>query len=146
MKTEIVQSLTDTFEAHAQQAENGIEFWLARDLQYLLGYDEWRNFTTVTIKAKTACELSGHPVADHFVDINKTISMPKGAEKEVPDLMLTRYACYLIAQNGDPRKPEIAQAQKHFAIQTRRQELSEQLAADIERLELRKQTSEELPA
>lgn len=89
MKTEIVQSLTDTFEAHAQQAENGIEFWLARDLQYLLGYDEWRNFTTVIIKAKTACELSGHPVADHFVDVNKMISMPKGAEKEVPDLMFT---------------------------------------------------------
>ena len=100
MKTEIVQSLTDTFEAHAQQAENGIEFWLARDLQHLLGYDEWRNFTTVISKAKTSCELSGHPVADHFVDVNKTISMPKGAEKEVPDLLLTRYACYLSAGVG----------------------------------------------
>ena len=90
MKTEIVRTLTDTFEAHAQQAENGIEFWLARDLQHLLSYDEWRNFTTVISKAKTSCELSGHPVADHFVDVNKTIAMPKGAEKEVPDLMLTK--------------------------------------------------------
>jgi DNA-damage-inducible protein D len=89
MKTEIVHTLTDTFEAHAQQAENGIEFWLARDLQHLLGYDEWRNFTTVISKAKTSCELSGHPVSDHFVDVNKTIAMPKGAEKEVPDIMLT---------------------------------------------------------
>ena len=138
MKTEIVQSLTDTFEAHAQQAENGIEFWLARDLQYLLGYDEWRNFTTVTIKAKTACELSGHPVADHFVDINKTISMPKGAEKEVPDLMLTRYACYLIAQNGDPRKQQIAFAQTYFAMQTRKAEQIEQRLLEAERVSARK--------
>jgi DNA-damage-inducible protein D len=89
MKTEIVHMLTGTFEAHAQQAENGIEFWLARDLQHLLGYDEWRNFTTVISKAKTACEMSVHSVGDHFVDVNKTISMPKGAEKEVPDIMLT---------------------------------------------------------
>jgi DNA-damage-inducible protein D len=102
MKTDLINTLTSDFEAHAQQAENGIEFWLARDLQHLLGYDEWRNFTTVISKAKTSCEVSGHPVADHFVDVNKTIAMPKGAEKEVPDLMLTRYACYLIAQNGDP--------------------------------------------
>lgn len=89
MKTEIVHTLTDTFEAHAQQSENGIEFWLARDLQHLLGYDEWRNFTAVISKAKTSCELSGHPVADHFFDVNKTITMPKEAEKEIFDIMLT---------------------------------------------------------
>lgn len=85
MKTEVIHTLTGNFEAHAQQSENGIEFWLARDLQHLLGYDEWRNFTTVISKAKTSCEMSGHPAGDHFVDVNKTISMPKGAEKEVPD-------------------------------------------------------------
>ena len=93
---------------------------LGRDLQHLLGYDEWRNFNTPISKAKTACEVSGHKASDHFVDVNKTIQMPKSAEKEVPDIMLTRYACYLIAQNGDSRKQEIAFAQTYFAIQTRR--------------------------
>jgi len=83
MKTEIVQALTDNFEAHAQQAENGIEFWLARDLQHLLGYDEWRNFTTVISKAKTACEMSGHPVGDHFVDVNKTINLGYESQRKV---------------------------------------------------------------
>ena len=101
MKTELVQALTANFEGHAQQTENGIEYWLARDLQHLLGYSEWRNFCNTAIsKARTACEVSGHHAADHFVDVNKTIQMPKGAEKEIPDLMLSRYACYLIAQNG----------------------------------------------
>lgn len=138
MKTEIVHTLTDTFEAHAQQTENGIEFWLARDLQHLLGYDEWRNFTTVISKAKTSCELSGRPVADHFVDVNKTIAMPKGAEKEVPDIMLTRYACYLIAQNGDPRKQQISFAQTYFAIQTRKAEVIEQKLLEAERVSARK--------
>lgn len=104
MKTEIVQSLTDTFEGHAQQTDTGVEFWLARDLQHLLGYAEWRNFSGVISKAKTACEVSGNGISDHFVDVNKTIAMPKGAEKEVPDIMLKRYACYLIAQNGDSQK------------------------------------------
>lgn len=108
MKRERVQTLTATFEAHAQKTETGVEYWLARDLQHLLGYDEWRNFTAVLSKARTACETAGHAAGDHFVDVNKTIQMPKGAVREVPDLMLTRYACYLIAQNGDPRKPEIA--------------------------------------
>jgi DNA-damage-inducible protein D len=123
MKTELVQSLTNTFKGHAQKTEQGVEYWLARDLQHLLGYTEWRNFGAVLGKAKTACELSGHPVVDHFVDVNKTIAMPKGAEKEVDDLMLTRYACYLVAQNGDPKKQAIAFAQTYFAVQTRRAEL-----------------------
>jgi len=92
MKTEIIQSMTETFEGHAQQTETGVEYWLARDLQHLLGYDEWRNFNTAISKAKSACEVSGHAIRDHFVDVNKTIQMPKGAVKEVPDLMLTRYA------------------------------------------------------
>ncbi len=89
MKTEIVQTLTDTFEAHAQQAENGIEFWLARDLQHLLGYDEWRNFTAVINKAKTACEVSDHPISDHFVDVNKMVDLGSGSQREVDDIMLT---------------------------------------------------------
>jgi DNA-damage-inducible protein D len=139
MKTDIVRTLTDTFEAHAQQTEGGVEFWLARDIQHLLGYAEWRNFSnTVISKAKTACEVSGHAVSDHFVDVNKTITMPKSAEKEVPDLMLTRYACYLIAQNGDSRKPEIAFAQTYFALQTRRAELIEQRLLEAERVQARK--------
>jgi DNA-damage-inducible protein D len=138
MKTEIVQELTDNFEAHAQQTENGVEFWLARDIQHLLGYSEWRNFNTVITKAKIACEVSGHLPGDHFVDVNKTIAMPKGAEKEVPDLMLTRYACYLIAQNGDPKKQEIAFAQTYFAIQTRKAELIEQRLLENERVSARK--------
>jgi DNA-damage-inducible protein D len=142
MKTELVQSLTSNFEAHAQRTEGGVEYWLARDLQNLLGYTEWRNFNNTAIsKAKTACETSGHTVSDHFVDVNKTIQMPKSAEKEIPDIMLTRYACYLIAQNGDPRKQEIAFAQTYFAIQTRRAEIIEQRLLEAERVSARKKLS-----
>ncbi|MEI6639855.1 MAG: BRO family protein [Chlorobium sp.] len=119
MKPEVIQSLTTTFESCVQKTENGVEYWLARDLQHLLGYGEWRNFSAVISKAKTACEVSDHAATDHFVDVNKTISMPKTAEKEVLDIILIRYACYLIAQNGDPRKQEIAFAQTYFAVQTR---------------------------
>lgn len=149
MKTELIHALTEDFEAHAQRTDSGIEFWLARDLQQLLGYDEWRNFTTVIVKAKTACEVSGHPIGDHFVDVNKTIPMPKGAEKTVPDWMLTRYACYLIAQNGDSRKAQIAFAQTYFALQTRRAEQIEQRLLEAERLSARKKltaTEKELSA
>ena len=141
MKTELVHTLTNNFESHALQTENGIEYWLARDLQHLLGYGEWRNFSAVISKAKTACEVSEHAASDHFVDVNKTIRMPKTAEKEVPDIMLTRYACYLIAQNGDPRKQEIAFAQTYFAIQTRRAELIEQRLLEAERLHARHKLS-----
>ena len=142
MKKELVQTLTDTFEGHAQQTETGVEYWLARDIQHLLGYTEWRNFALVISKAQTACELSGHLPPDHFVDVNKTIGMPKGASKDVPDIMLTRYACYLIAQNGDPRKPEIAFAQTYFAVQTRKAELIEQRMLDAERIHARKKLTE----
>jgi DNA-damage-inducible protein D len=138
MKTELVQALTTTFEAYAQQTESGIEFWLARDLQHLLGYTKWDNFLNVVSKAKTACEVTGHAVSDHFADVGKTIAMPKGAEKEVPDIMLTRYACYLIAQNGDPKKQEIAFAQTYFAVQTRKAELIEQRLLEAERVSARK--------
>lgn len=148
MKTELIQSLTSTFEAHAQRTESGVEYWLARDLQHLLGYTEWRNFSsTVISKAKTACEISGHRISDHFVDVNKTIAMPKGAEKVIDDLLLTRYACYLVAQNGDPRKEAIAFAQTYFAYQTRRAELIEQRLLEAERVSARHkltQTEKEL--
>ena len=103
MKKQIIKSLTKNFESYVNKTENGIEFWLARDLQNLLGYTDWRNFLKVISKAKTACEISGNEVSDRFVDISKTIKMPKTAEKTVPDIMLDRYACYLIAQNGDSR-------------------------------------------
>lgn len=142
MKKELVQALTDNFEGHAQQTETGVEYWLARDIQHLLGYTEWRNFGLVINKAQTACELSNHSPLDHFVDVNKTIAMPKGASKDVPDIMLTRYACYLIAQNGDPRKPEIAFAQTYFAVQTRKAELIEQRLLDAERIHARKKLTE----
>lgn len=126
---------------HAQKTENGVEFWLARDLQHLLGYTKWDNFLNVISKAKTACEGSGPEVPNHFADVGKTIAMPKGATKEIPDLMLTRYACYLIAQNGDPKKQEIAFAQTYFAIQTRRAELIEKRLLETERVSARKKLS-----
>ena len=142
MKTELVQTLTATFEGHAQQTEGGVEFWLARDLQHLLGYSKWDNFLGVVGKAKTACEVSGHPVADHFADVGKMVDLGSGSQREVNDILLTRYACYLIAQNGDPRKPEIAFAQTYFAVQTRRAELIEQRLLDAERVTARKKLSE----
>lgn len=138
MKTEIIQSLTDTFEGHAQQTETGVEFWLARDLQHLLGYAEWRNFSGVITKAKTACEVSGNPITDHFVDVNKMVDIGSGSQRQVDDIMLTRYACYLIAQNGDSQKEPIAFAQTYFAVQTRKAELIEQRLLEAERLSARK--------
>ncbi len=138
MKTEIIQFLTDTFEGHAQQTDGGVEYWLGRDLQHLLGYTEWRNFTLVITKAKTACEVSGHATSDHFVEVNKMVDLGSGSQREVDDVMLTRYACYLIAQNGDPKKQEIAFAQTYFAIQTRRAELIEQRLLEAERVWARK--------
>ena len=138
MKIEIIHNLTDTFEGHAQQAENGVEFWLARDLQHLLGYAEWRNFNTAISKAKTACEISNHNISDHFVDVNKMVDLGSGSQREIDDIMLSRYACYLVAQNGDSQKQEIAFAQTYFAIQTRRAELIEQRLLEAERLSARK--------
>jgi DNA-damage-inducible protein D len=138
MKTDLVHALTQTFEGHAQQTDAGVEFWLARDLQQLLGYTEWRNFTAVISKAKTACEVSRHAVSDHFVDVNKMVDLGSGSQREVDDIMLTRYACYLIAQNGDPKKQEIAFAQTYFAVQTRRAELIEQRLLEAERISARK--------
>lgn len=142
MKTDLVRSLTETFEGHAQQTESGIEYWLARDLQHLLGYSKWENFINVVSKAKTACELSGHVVDNHFPDVRKMVDLGSGSRREVEDIMLTRYACYLIAQNGDPKKQPIAFAQTYFAIQTRRAELIEQRLLDAERVSARKKLSQ----
>lgn len=137
MKSETIAFLRKTFEEHAH-SENGLEFWYARDLQALLEYDDWRNFSNVIEKAKIACKNSGHDEGDHFVDVNKMIPLGKGAERRVDDLLLTRYACYLIAQNGDSRKDQIAFAQSYFAIQTRKQELIEKRIALSERIAARK--------
>jgi DNA-damage-inducible protein D len=107
MEKDTILKLNKRFEEYAYE-QDGIEYWLARELQELLGYADWRNFQNAINKAKESCETTGEAVSDHFVDVNKTIQMPKGASKEVPDFMLTRYACYLIAQNGDPKKEQIA--------------------------------------
>tara|TARA_B100000989_G_C19531008_1_gene469864 strand:+ start:3033 stop:3869 length:837 start_codon:yes stop_codon:yes gene_type:complete len=141
MKKEIVHTLTEDFESHAYQTEEGIEYWLARDLQKLLGYGKWGNFENVITKAKIACKNTGHAENHHFADVGKTIPMPKGAQKTISDIMLTRYACYLIAQNGDPKKQEIAFAQTYFAIQTRKAELIEQRLLENERVSARKKLS-----
>jgi DNA-damage-inducible protein D len=142
MKTEIIHSLTTNFEAHAQRTDQGVEFWLARDIQHLLGYAKWENFLNVLNKAKTACEVSGHVIENHFPDVRKMVDLGSGSQREVDDLMLTRYACYLIAQNGDPRKSEIAFAQTYFAVQTRKAELIEQRLLEAERVTARKKLTE----
>lgn len=135
-----------SFEDLKQVNRHGAEYWTARELQPLLGYKQWRSFEKAIQKAITSCEESGNDSGHHFARARKPIVGGKGAVQEVNDYQLSRFACYLIAQNGDPRISEIAEAQKYFAIQTRRQELSDALSADLERLETRKQTSEEFKA
>lgn len=136
MKKELITKLHKSFEDCAHQ-KDGVEYWLARELQALLGYKEWRNFGQVIDKARIACQNAGQPAADHFVDVNKMVEIGSQAERPVEDIALTRYACYLIAQNGDPRKDAIAFAMTYFAVQTRKQELIETRIAEWERLQAR---------
>jgi DNA-damage-inducible protein D len=141
MKSEEIKNLFAQFEAASAEIE-GVECWSARELQTLLGYNKWENFEKVIQKAKSACSNAGEDVANHFPDVRKTIPMPKGAEKEIDEILLTRYACYLIAQNGDSRKEEISFAQNYFAVQTRRAELVEQRLLEYERVIAREKLSQ----
>ena len=138
----IAQQHHATFESIRQNDASGAEFWLARDLAPLLDYPQWRNFVPVLEKARDACRNSGQPEADHFADVRKMVEIGSGAWREVEDVRLSRYACYLIVQNGDPSKPVIANGQTYFALQTRRQELADdakfaQLSEDDKRLAIR---------
>jgi DNA-damage-inducible protein D len=142
MDKQIVVRLHASFEDMMQRdSDTGTEFWNARDLQMLLGYARWENFAKVIDKAITACENSGHQPKDHFLGITKMVDLGSGAKRQIEDIALTRYACYLIAQNGDPTKDPIAFAQTYFAVQTRKQEIIERRLAEAERISARKKLS-----
>lgn len=143
MNKELMVQLQQQFDEIANfLADAGVEFWYARDLQEVLGYTQWRNFLEVIGKAKISCKNAGVEVANHFADVSKMVAIGSGAERPVEDIMLTRYACYLIAQNGDSRKDPIAYAQSYFAIQTRKQELVEERIHLQERLHARQKLKE----
>ncbi len=141
MKAEQIKELFTQFEVAASVYE-GIECWSARELQNLLGYSKWENFQKVIDKAKESCRNAGEQITDHFPDVRKMVPIGSGAEKEIDDILLTRYACYLIAQNGDSRKEEISFAQNYFAVQTRRAELVEQRLLEFERVKAREKLSQ----
>ncbi len=137
MNKEKISTLHRLFEENAHE-DAGVEFWFARDLQALLEYEDWRNFLNAIEKAKISCTNAKQNIQDHFVDVTKKVRIGSESEREIKDLLLTRYACYLIAQNGDPRKEQIAFAQSYFAVQTRKQELIVQRINLMERLQARK--------
>jgi len=141
MKSEEIKNLFTQFEAASAEVE-GVECWSARELQELLGYKKWENFEKVIQKAKSACTNAGEDVANHFPDVRKMVQIGSGTEKSVDDILLTRYACYLVAQNGDSRKEEISFAQNYFAVQTRRSELVEQRLLENERVIAREKLSQ----
>ncbi len=140
MKQELIKELFEKFE-NSRYIHQGVECWSARELQTILGYAKWENFSKVIEKAKTACQFSGVEVSNHFPDVGKMIELAKGAVRQIDDIALTRYACYLVAQNGDSSKSEVAFAQTYFAIQTRRQELIEQRLLETERVNAREKLS-----
>lgn len=142
METENIKKLTWMFESFSNELENGVEFWFARDLQNLLWYKEWRNFQNVILKAKVTIETSGDDVNNHFVELNKMVRLGSGSEREVEDIMLTRYACYIVAMNWDSSKEEIAFAQQYFALQTRKYEIIEQRILEAERVSARHKLTE----
>lgn len=138
MDKQLVAKLKNIFDDISHLTEDGTEYWLARELQTVLGYTQWRRFNDTIERAKTSCKISGNDIEHHFANVGKMVKAGV-AQKDIGDIMLTRYACYLIAQNGDPQKKEIAFAQSYFAVQTRKQEVLEQRLADINRLQLREQ-------
>lgn len=141
MKSDEIKNLFSQFEDAASELE-GIECWSARELQNLLGYSKWENFEKVIDKAKDSCKNAGEEVEYHFPDVRKMITKGKGAKDEIDDILLTRYACYLIAQNGDSRKEEIAFAQNYFAVQTRKAEMVERRLLEFERVKAREKLSQ----
>lgn len=140
MKKEQIKKLFERFETAAYEFK-GVECWSARELQEILGYTQWRNFYNILEKARESCTNAGFNCSDHFADVSKMVAVGSGAQREVEDVALTRYACYLIAQNGDAAKPEIAFAQTYFAVQTRKQEIIEQRLLDVARVSARDKLS-----